>query len=193
MISLSYDEKVRIWHVELGEKYRSFDGHGFPIYFADFSSIKNIIVLCPFSNTINLVDLEPRGKLITLKGHEGPVVCVDVSLDGKYIVSSSKDKTIRLWDIHSKKKFKNSWPSKYCRKNSILSFYFGYTIDIWDVKTGKRLKQLKGHSDFVRCARFSPDGQFVISCSLDKTMRIWNVESGKEMKALTGHSDYIND
>ncbi len=38
-----------------------------------------------------------------LKGHEGPVTCLAVSPDGKQAVSGSSDKTIRVWDLQSRK------------------------------------------------------------------------------------------
>ena len=34
---------------------------------------------------------------------------------------------------------------------------------------------LHGHSDYVRCACFSPDGSKLSSCSDDSTVRIWNL------------------
>jgi WD40 repeat protein len=37
--------------------------------------------------------------LTTLKGHNGYIYYIDISPDGKYMVSGSSDKTIKLWDI----------------------------------------------------------------------------------------------
>jgi WD40 repeat protein/serine/threonine protein kinase len=38
-----------------------------------------------------------------LRGHEGPVNCLTVSPDGKLAVSGSSDKTIRVWDLQTRK------------------------------------------------------------------------------------------
>jgi len=37
-----------------------------------------------------------------LCGHSDIVLCVDVSFDGRYVVSSGKDHTVRVWDLESR-------------------------------------------------------------------------------------------
>ncbi|WP_017306647.1 AAA-like domain-containing protein [Spirulina subsalsa] len=47
--------------------------------------------------------------------------------------------------------------------------------------------ELRGHSGGVYAAQFSPDGQHIVTASIDRTARLWNQE-GKELAVLTGHS-----
>ncbi|ETN98174.1 WD repeat-containing protein [Reticulomyxa filosa] len=75
----------------------------------------------------------------------------------------------------------------------IVSSSLDKTIGLWEVESGKILKQFKGHSDHIMRATFSPDGRFIISCSSDKTIRIWNIETGKEWKILREHSYSVNE
>jgi len=51
--------------------------------------------------------------------------------------------------------------------------------------------KLKGHSDDVYYATFSPDGKQIASASCDKTIRIWNVIDGSVLKVLKGHLDWV--
>ncbi len=41
--------------------------------------------------------------MFSLSGHEGGVSSVAISSDYKLIVSGSKDKTVRLWNINERK------------------------------------------------------------------------------------------
>jgi WD40 repeat protein len=62
------------------------------------------------------------------------------------------------------------------------------TIRLWDVKTGKEVRRLKGHTAKVWGVAFAPaDPKRILSCSEDKTVRLWNAETGAELKRLEGH------
>ena len=54
------------------------------------------------------------------------------------------------------------------------------------------VKTLTGHSKWVRCVAFSPDGTMIASSSEDKTIKLWEVDTGREIRTLKGHSDYVN-
>ncbi len=47
---------------------------------------------------------------------------------------------------------------------------------------------LKGHTDRVESAAFSPDGRSIVTASNDKTARIWDAATGRPLKVLSGHS-----
>jgi hypothetical protein len=48
-------------------------------------------------------------------------------------------------------------------------------------------RTLKGHTNAVRSAAFSPDGRRVVTASSDNTARLWEAGSGKEIAVLKGH------
>ncbi|MDW8122985.1 MAG: hypothetical protein RMK62_11815, partial [Armatimonadota bacterium] len=49
------------------------------------------------------------------------------------------------------------------------------TVRLWEVATGRQVKRMEGHTDWVRSVSFSPDGTLIASGSLDGTIRIWRV------------------
>eukprot|EP00959_Pyramimonas_sp_CCMP1952_P141433 2960248-Pyramimonas_sp.AAC.1 len=48
--------------------------------------------------------------------------------------------------------------------------------------------RLCGHSGPVYSVDFSPDHQFVFSCSADRTVRLWNLDLGANLVVYKGHS-----
>jgi RNA polymerase sigma factor (sigma-70 family) len=56
------------------------------------------------------------------------------------------------------------------------------TVHLWDAKTGRPLRILRGHGAWVDSVFFTPDGKHVISCGQDQTARVWEVATGKELR-----------
>ena len=49
---------------------------------------------------------------------------------------------------------------------------FPLLFQIWDVQTGKELKELTSHTAAVKCCHFSPDDSRIASCSDDMTVKV---------------------
>ena len=64
-------------------------------------------------------------------------------------------------------------------------------LRLWDVATGKLLRQFIGHEGSINGVAFSGDGCRAISGSSDKTVRLWDVATGKELYCFTGHTDTV--
>ncbi|CAM1511956.1 Fc.00g094690.m01.CDS01 [Cosmosporella sp. VM-42] len=68
------------------------------------------------------------------------------------------------------------------------------TARIWDTETGTPKYTLSGHSHWVLCVAWSPDGERLATGSMDKSVRLWNPETGKAVgSALTGHSKWVTN
>ena len=50
-----------------------------------------------------------------------------------------------------------------------------YTVQLWDVATGRRIASLEGHQGKVQCLAFSPNGTCLASGSYNHTARLWEV------------------
>jgi WD40 repeat protein len=58
---------------------------------------------------------------------------------------------------------------------------------LWDVATGKLLARLDHHSSPCHAARFSPDGQLIVTASADGTVWLWDVQARKPRQRFAGH------
>ena len=50
---------------------------------------------------------------------------------------------------------------------------------------------MKGHSEMVTWAQFSPDGEKIVSASNDNTVRVWSAETGECEQTLEGHNEPV--
>ena len=73
----------------------------------------------------------------------------------------------------------------------VLTASWDKTARLWDVETGKEIRQFQGHTDMVWSAVFSGDGKRVLTASADKTARLWDAETGKEIRQFQGHAEFV--
>ena len=76
-------------------------------------------------------------------GHIASIYQISWSCDSKFILSASKDSTVKIWNVKSDKE------TKSCRHN------------------------LPGHADEVFCVDWSPNGENAASGSKDQRVNIW--------------------
>jgi WD40 repeat protein len=65
------------------------------------------------------------------------------------------------------------------------------TVRIWDTATGRPAGMLGGHTRFVTCLAFSPDGRTLATGSADNTVRVWDFPSRKERLVYQGHTEGV--
>jgi len=58
------------------------------------------------------------------------------------------------------------------------------TMRLWDIESGKEIRQFQGHTGDVESVSFSPDGRYALSGAEygDYTIRLWEIETGKELR-----------
>ena len=57
---------------------------------------------------------------------------------------------------------------------------------VWDTATGRELRLLKGHTDFIQTLAFAPDSRRVLTGGPDQTVRLWDAETGAELHRFNG-------
>jgi WD40 repeat protein len=133
--------------------------------------------------------------LHTLTGHQQPVSAIAFSPDGQQLVSSSFDKTIKLWNVNSGKCLKtftgHQGPIINAKfsidRRSIVSVGVDRTLKVWDIQTEKCLHTLNGHGGLiytldlgnVQLLPMASPKLFAFTGSLDETIKVWDLAAGK--------------
>ncbi|TVY30702.1 F-box/WD repeat-containing protein 1A [Lachnellula hyalina] len=103
---------------------------------------------------------------------------------GKYLVSGSRDRTLRIWNLNTQRLVK---PPLRAHTGSVLCLQFDAdpeedlivsgssdaTVVLWRFSTGQIIQRLrKAHRESVLNVRF--DKRVLVTCSKDKTIKIFN-------------------
>ena len=61
-------------------------------------------------------------------------------------------------------------------------------VKVWDTRTGEEMFFLRGHTNDVLNAMYSPDGRRIVTGGYDNTAKVWDAETGANLVTLRGHS-----
>lgn len=101
-------------------------------YAIGFTSDMSVYFMEKRDNSFELFDAKTKGKIMSFKGHIGPVNFAKISADKRYVLSGSYDGTVRLWDTKTGKE---------------IGQFVGFTGGEWVVITpeGYYNSSLNGH------------------------------------------------
>ncbi|MDB5222603.1 MAG: hypothetical protein JWN83_1270 [Chitinophagaceae bacterium] len=183
--SYSFAGKTIIYNIETGTPVYTIDIGVDTIRTVEFSPDDRWLAATT-GNKICIYNAS-NGKLSkTLLAHTAPVTAASFSHDSKSVISSSLDKTIKIWDIASGKVIKNFeekdpvYQVSFSAKDNYLIASTGYNyLDIRNIATGKKHNPL-----FLELAKYagrkqiSPDEQLYYASS--QVLKLSNAETVHE-------------
>lgn len=134
-----------------------------------------------------------------LTKHKQPVSDVTLSCYGEYLLSSSWDKTMRLWDVNAGQSFRTfvghtsdvTGGALSADTRQIISCSRDKTIRLWNTLGQQKYNFAENqHSDWISSVRFSPDTEraLVVSCGWDKLTKVWELKKGHLVYDFCGHT-----
>ncbi|KAK8582962.1 hypothetical protein V6N13_069728 [Hibiscus sabdariffa] len=127
--------------------------------------------------------------------HSYPVTVARYSPNGEWIASADVSGVIRIWGTHNDFVLKNEFKVLSGRIDDLQWSPDGMRIVACGDGKGKSfVRAFMGHSNFVNCIRFSPDGSKLISVSSDKKVIIYDAKTGETKGTFSsedGHTGSI--
>ncbi len=134
----------------------------------------------------------------TLAGHGAAVTGVAFAGAGSQVVSSGRDRTLRLWDAASGASLatleghEETVADVDVAPDGVRAASAGWdgSVRLWDLRRQALLGVLR-HEANVAAVRFSADGQVLASAAWDGTARLWDPEAGQQLGILRGHAGNV--
>lgn len=131
-------------------------------------------------------------------GHGGMVRALDVSADGRRVLSGSFDYTARLWDFAEQIELGvldgHGGPVTnvaFIGDRRALTASDDKTAIVWDLETFRPITRLEGHDHKVMGLAVSKDLKRAVTGSWDKTVRLWDLDQGKTIR-IYRHTSPVN-
>jgi WD40 repeat protein/TPR repeat protein len=197
IVTASDDSTARIWDARTGEMLKSFYFSSKPVTAALYTTDGQHVVTVEDRAALGVWDVVSGMRVLQIANDDlAYITNIEVSPDGRQIVSTSLDPRVRIWDAQTGvqqrvfSKHRDQVFSAHYSSNGkyILSASADRTARIWDPRTGKEVAIFYGHRGRVTDAVFSPDGQHIATVSADNTLRIWDARTGVQLQVLQGHN-----
>ncbi|XP_003747633.1 ribosome biogenesis protein WDR12 homolog [Galendromus occidentalis] len=187
ILSGSYDSSVTVWSVS-GKKLISLSGHAGPVKavrwvhsderYASFVSTSHdeTAKLWLWDHQKNQIE-----SVITCKGHQRSVDCVDVDLSNNRFATAGFDNVVKIWSTSTEATEldlkKDSEPKKSKLEQRLL--------------TRTPLVSLANHTEAVTGLRFTTPSE-MITCAMDCTMKVWDIAVGGFTNNLLGSKPFLD-
>jgi WD40 repeat protein len=185
-VSCGLDGTVKLWDARSGRPIKDLSSGNGELFALSADSAGRMIVSSGYDGRIRIVDLA-GGATRVLSGFRGWTADIGLSPDSHRVAAWSMDGDIWIFDADSGNRVQtlkgqpNKWGMAlaWSPDGKILAAARA-AISLWDVESGKIIRTLEGHRDFVRALAFSPEGRRLASAGMDESIRVWNFDEGKE-------------
>ncbi|TKR68269.1 hypothetical protein L596_024270 [Steinernema carpocapsae] len=208
LLSASRDRQVKMWEVSTGYCIHTFVGHAEWVRMVRVSFDGSLFATCGNDHTVRVWSMQAKTEKMVLHGHEHVVECVawvpdsalpyighqDVAkMNGggnaaaiaeaanTYLLSGSRDKTIRCWNVHTNQCLfvlagHDNWVRGivvHPHGKFILSVSDDKTMKIWATEGRRCQKTIGAHGKFVTSIDFHPKLPYAITGSEDMCVKVW--------------------
>jgi WD40 repeat protein len=188
LASGSWDDTVELWDLETGTLLKNLSQHQASVRSLAISPDSQTLISGSFDRTIVLWHL-PDGAVTNTISTLEPVAAIAMSPDGKFLASTGDDGTIDIWSLTSGQLIIKSSGNRHCigslaigadsrtisagTVNGYLVFWELENIENGQPPQCKLTQTIKAHAGQINACAFSPDGEYLITGSVDGKAKVW--------------------
>ncbi|KAJ7951806.1 Coatomer, beta' subunit [Quillaja saponaria] len=193
-----------IWNYHSGSVAKSFEVTKLPVRSAKFIARKQCILSGADDMFIHVYNYNTMDKVEVIKAHAQYIRCVAVHPTLPYVLSSSDDRLIKLWDWekgwvctqifegHSHRVMQVTFNPK--DTNTFASASHDKTIKIWKMGSPNPNFTLDAHQNGVNCVDYFKVGDkpCLITGSDYRTAKVWDYQTKSCVQTLEGHRQNVS-
>jgi WD40 repeat protein len=139
---------------------------------------------------LSLTSLAQSIETVIQRGHELAVVAVAASPDSNYVVTGSRDKSAKLWELSTGREVRSFLGHDYSVTSVDVSSDGKYlltgsndeTVRLWEMETGKEIFSINPVHEQIKHVTISPDMQFFVAAALRYNVHVYDFKTRKKVK-----------
>lgn len=220
LISGSCDHTIKIWDIASGSLLKTLHGHTKRVNTVKVSTDGKLIFSGSQDCSIKIWDITTGKELQSLTGKSSAILDLNVTPDNQFIIACTLRNTVKIWErqsgklLHTLPQQKPTFVKGAIHPHGRHLYTFGIGdnhINIWDIKTGRNLSEVKIYPDGApiymadedgstfQCGRelttcvqtiyFMPDGKTLLISGLNDRFLVWDISNQKEITSYSAPAD----
>lgn len=200
LVSCSRDKTIKIWEIQTGFCVHTLSGHAEWIRMVRPSPSGLLLASCSNDHSVKIWDINKKECKMDLREHDNVVECIEWAPDsaceniskaanldsknksGPFLVSGSRDKTIKFWDVTSGMCLftlngHDNWVRQirfHPKGRYLLSCSDDKTLRTWHIENKRNHKTLNAHQHFVQSIDIHRTCAACATGSVDTNIKIWD-------------------
>ncbi|TLS29763.1 hypothetical protein PpBr36_01925 [Pyricularia pennisetigena] len=206
LCTAGYDHTIRFWEALSGICSRTIQHPDSQVNRLCISPDKRFLAAAGH-HTVKLYDIKSTNPnaLLTFEGHTGNVTGVAFHCEGKWMVTSSEDGTVKIWETRTgtiQRSYNHQSPVNdvviHPNQGEIISCDRAGTIRLWDLADNKCTSEMVPEEDVsVSSLTVATDGSLLCAANNRGNVFVWSLSQGLErtiatpMTQFSAHDQYI--
>ncbi|AGO13679.1 AaceriAGL196Cp [[Ashbya] aceris (nom. inval.)] len=214
LLATASNGNLKIWNIKTKTCIRNLEcGYALCCKFLPGGAL---VILGTRAGQLQLFDLASSTMLENIEeAHTAAIWSLDLTSDGKRLVTASADKTVKFWDFKVEQELVAGTADKFVPKMKLIHdttldlgedllcvkispedkflavSLLDNTVKVFFLDSMKFFLSLYGHKLPVLSMDISHDSKLIITSSADKNIKVWGLDFGDCHKSLFAHQDSI--
>ncbi|KAL5345984.1 hypothetical protein V498_00145 [Pseudogymnoascus sp. VKM F-4517 (FW-2822)] len=206
LATAGYDHTIRFWEALSGICSRTIQHPDSQVNRLCISPDKRFLAAAGH-HSVKLYDIKSTNPnpILTFEGHTGNITGVAFHCEGKWMVTSSEDGTVKIWETRTgtvQRSYNHNSPVNdvviHPNQGEIISCDHGGSVRIWDLAENSCSHQLIPEEDVsVSSVTVASDGSTLCAGNNSGNIFVWHLEQYREKTTLVpithfkAHGQYI--
>lgn len=204
LASAGYDHTIRFWEALTGVCSRTIQHSDSQVNSLEITSDKRFLAAAGYLQ-VRLYDIRTTNPnpVTSFEGHTSNVTSIAFQSDNKWMVSSSEDGTVKVWDVRTpsvQRNYKHKCPVNevviHPNQGELISCGQDGTVRVWDLGENRCTHELVPEDDVpVQSVSVASDGSMLVAGNNKGNCYVWKLAtqrgSPQPLTKFLAHAKYI--
>ena len=136
-------------------------------------------------------------EAVVQRGHFESVKALAFTPDSKYVLTASRDKSVKLWELATGREIRTYFGHGHTVNDLVvnregtqfITSSADNTAKIWDIRTGNVIRTLALHREYLTTVDIGPEGKLALTGGYDSEAYLWDLQKEEVLQSFKANPD----